>query len=137
MIAGQQHQQELADTEHCHQGFGRQSGEGRCSLPSDGTPGSWLLLLMSIDVHPPHALYILCANNHIQHPCIDIHLLIFTGLLQVKRHIPYRDSKLTRLLQPSLSGNSHMAIITTISPAAGTCFTAAENFLVDLLLSRW
>jgi hypothetical protein len=33
--------------------------------------------------------------------------------------VPYRDSKLTRLLQPSLSGNAHMAIITTISPAAG------------------
>ncbi|KAF6264491.1 hypothetical protein COO60DRAFT_1457603 [Scenedesmus sp. NREL 46B-D3] len=37
-----------------------------------------------------------------------------------KRHVPYRDSKLTRLLQSSLSGNSHMAIITTISPAAGS-----------------
>jgi hypothetical protein len=39
--------------------------------------------------------------------------------LQAKRHVPYRDSKLTRLLQSSLSGNSHMAIITTISPAGG------------------
>jgi centromeric protein E len=40
-------------------------------------------------------------------------------VLQGKRHVPYRDSKLTRLLQSSLSGNSYMAIITTISPAAG------------------
>jgi hypothetical protein len=37
----------------------------------------------------------------------------------LQKHLPYRDSKLTRLLQPFLSGNSHMAIITTISPAAG------------------
>lgn len=32
------------------------------------------------------------------------------------QHIPYRDSKLTRLLQPALSGNSRVAIICTISP---------------------
>ena len=31
-------------------------------------------------------------------------------------HIPYRDSKLTRLLQPALSGNSRVAIICTVSP---------------------
>lgn len=31
-------------------------------------------------------------------------------------HIPYRDSKLTRLLQPALSGNSRVAVICTMSP---------------------
>jgi hypothetical protein len=31
-------------------------------------------------------------------------------------HIPYRDSLLTRLLQPALSGKSRVAIICTISP---------------------
>ena len=33
-------------------------------------------------------------------------------------HIPYRDSKLTRILSHSLGGNAASAIISTVSPAA-------------------
>jgi len=33
-------------------------------------------------------------------------------------HVPYRDSNLTRILQPSLSGNARMGIVCTISPVA-------------------
>ncbi len=33
-------------------------------------------------------------------------------------HIPYRDSKLTRILQPSLGGNARTAIICTVTPAS-------------------
>lgn len=33
-------------------------------------------------------------------------------------HIPYRDSKLTRILQTSLSGNARIAVICTLSPDA-------------------
>ncbi|KAL6755347.1 P-loop containing nucleoside triphosphate hydrolase protein [Haematococcus lacustris] len=35
-----------------------------------------------------------------------------------KRHVPYRDSKLTHLLQDSLGGNCRTTIIATISPSA-------------------
>ena len=37
------------------------------------------------------------------------------------KHLPYRDSKLTRLLQPALSGNSLISILCTVqlSPSAG------------------
>ena len=35
------------------------------------------------------------------------------------QHIPYRDSKLTRLLQPSLSGNAQVVLICCVSPMAG------------------
>ncbi|KAM0749105.1 kinesin-domain-containing protein [Meredithblackwellia eburnea MCA 4105] len=31
-------------------------------------------------------------------------------------HIPYRDSKLTRLLQPALGGNARIAVVCTVSP---------------------
>lgn len=33
-------------------------------------------------------------------------------------HIPYRNSKLTRMLQPSLSGNARISVVCTINPDA-------------------
>lgn len=39
-----------------------------------------------------------------------------TSSAQLVNHIPYRDSKLTRILQPALSGNSRCVIICAVSP---------------------
>lgn len=36
-------------------------------------------------------------------------------------HIPYRDSKLTRILQPALGGNSKTAIVCAMTPALSHC----------------
>lgn len=43
-----------------------------------------------------------------------------------ERHLPYRDSKLTRLLQPALSGNSLVSILCTVQLVA-TGSSAAAN----------
>lgn len=45
-----------------------------------------------------------------------------------KQHIPYRDSKLTRLLKDSLGGNCRTVMITNISPA-WTAFEDTRNTL--------
>lgn len=60
-------------------------------------------------------------------PCSNDPWTLLLLLLQAKRFVPYRDSKLTRILQPSLSGNSKMAIVCTISPAAGGCAVAQQR----------
>ena len=42
---------------------------------------------------------------------------VITGLVDHSPHVPYRESKLTRLLQDSLGGRTKTSIIATISPA--------------------
>jgi len=44
-------------------------------------------------------------------------------------HLPYRDSKLTRLLQPALSGNSLVSILCTISTGAQSATNETVNTL--------
>ena len=43
-------------------------------------------------------------------------------------HLPYRDSKLTRIMQPSLSGNSLIVVVCTISPTV-RCAEESHNTL--------
>ncbi|WIA39358.1 hypothetical protein OEZ86_005467 [Tetradesmus obliquus] len=42
---------------------------------------------------------------------------VITALVDNQSHVPYRDSKLTRLLQDSLGGNSRTVMIACVSPA--------------------
>ncbi|XP_077485229.1 chromosome-associated kinesin KIF4A-like [Amblyomma americanum] len=44
---------------------------------------------------------------------------VVSSLSERKFHVPYRNSKLTRLLQDSLGGSSHTVMIACISPASG------------------
>lgn len=44
-------------------------------------------------------------------------MIIETFFLCNSGHIPFRDSKLTRILQNSLSGNARVSVICTISPS--------------------
>ena len=43
---------------------------------------------------------------------------VITALVENAPHVPYRESKLTRLLKDSLGGRTKTSIIATISPAA-------------------
>ncbi|GMH44881.1 hypothetical protein BSKO_12838 [Bryopsis sp. KO-2023] len=42
---------------------------------------------------------------------------VISALVEGQKHVPYRDSKLTRLLQDSLGGNSRTTMIACVSPA--------------------
>ncbi|XP_012151720.1 kinesin-like protein Klp61F [Megachile rotundata] len=43
---------------------------------------------------------------------------VITALIEKTPHVPYRESKLTRLLQESLGGRTRTSIIATVSPAS-------------------
>lgn len=49
------------------------------------------------------------------------------------KHLPYRDSKLTRLLQPALSGNSLISILCTIQIGSANSVAAAGSHTVETL----
>lgn len=42
---------------------------------------------------------------------------VIHSLSQPGTHVSFRDSKLTRLLQPSLSGNAKMAVVCCVTPS--------------------
>lgn len=49
--------------------------------------------------------------------CLGQVISALTDDKRAKEHIPYRDSKLTRILQDSLGGNSRTTMIACVSPA--------------------
>ena len=49
------------------------------------------------------------------------------------KHLPYRDSKLTRLLQPALSGNSLISILCTIQIGSANSVAVAGTHTVETL----
>ncbi|KAF7545544.1 hypothetical protein G7Z17_g9095 [Cylindrodendrum hubeiense] len=49
------------------------------------------------------------------------------------KHLPYRDSKLTRLLQGALSGNSLVSILCTIQTGAGGSAASANNHTLETI----
>lgn len=49
------------------------------------------------------------------------------------RHLPYRDSKLTRLLQPALAGSSLVSILCTIQIGSGNLSTTAITHTMETL----
>jgi centromeric protein E len=51
-----------------------------------------------------------------------------------RSHVPFRDSKLTRILEPALGGNSRTAIICTITPAA---MHSEETISTLKFATRW
>ncbi|KAH6808245.1 hypothetical protein C2S51_029353 [Perilla frutescens var. frutescens] len=65
----------------------------------------------------------LSAKTRLKEGCYTDHSLLTLGAVIHKlskgrnENIPYRDSKLTRILQPSLCGNARTAILCTMSPA--------------------
>ena len=63
----------------------------------------------------------LVIHFHVTHTKIVQSLLtlgrVITNLVERAPHIPYRESKLTRLLKDSLGGNTKTSIIATVSPA--------------------
>ena len=59
---------------------------------------------------------------------------VINMLVKGKPHIPYRDSKLTKLLQDSLGGNTKTLMIANIGPAASSF---PETFQTLKYAYRW
>ena len=51
-------------------------------------------------------------------------------------HVPYRDSKLTRLLQDSLGGNCRTLFLVTMSPAAAALDESVSTLQVSDMMCR-
>lgn len=57
---------------------------------------------------------------------------VITSLVEKQPHVPYRDSKLTRLLQESLGGRNKTALIAAVSP----CLSCVDDTLSTLMYAQ-
>ncbi|PWY98148.1 kinesin-domain-containing protein [Testicularia cyperi] len=55
-------------------------------------------------------------GSHINKSLLTLGKVIFALSDKGSQHVPYRDSKLTRILQNSLSGNARVAVVCTLNP---------------------
>jgi hypothetical protein len=72
-------------------------------------------------------------KNKKHYTCVVADVITVIRVIAARRqHIPYRDSKLTRILEPALSGNSRIAIICTITLASGTSSADSMSLVSSL-----
>ncbi|RYY83532.1 hypothetical protein EON63_11065 [archaeon] len=75
--------------------------------------------------HTPYTInYILYTIHHTPYTPSPIPQVIYALTDEKSSHVPYRDSKLTRVLQDSLGGNSKTVLIVAVSPSS---FNAPET----------
>lgn len=113
---------------HCHEHSSRSHTIFRVFIQkteTDFEKGGFYSTLNLVDLAGSERLYDLEMKQDIHDETAHINKSLFTLSLVINKladgtasHIPYRDSKLTRILQNSLGGNSLTAIICTISPAS-------------------
>jgi hypothetical protein len=101
------YKQKSSDTWNCR----------RLTFPIFFLPWRDFVLTICLDLRSPFAQYAIyifvkrSENLHLQSWFCGFHLKVIGKLSEGKSsHVPYRDSKLTRLLQSSLSGHGHVSV---------------------------
>lgn len=70
----------------------------------------------------------------VSHPLDTTDLTTVTN----RPHVPYRDSKLTQILQPSLSGDARVAVIATMNPSPAAIEETKSTLKVcQFFRSQW
>ena len=62
---------------------------------------------------------------------------VIASLQQRQKHVPYRNSKLTQLLQDSLAGNSKVMMVCNISPEESSVSETASSSILPSAPTRW
>ncbi|CAM9162898.1 unnamed protein product, partial [Ectocarpus fasciculatus] len=98
----------------------RQTVINRSKLSFVDLAGSEKIITLGNDKDPKHLKELTSINKSLSSLGN-----VIAALAKGRRHVPYRDSKLTRLLQDSLGGNTRTLLIACVAP---TAIHAAETF---------